>query len=77
MKIPELWLLAITACSIAAADAARAADAPAYPSRPIRFLLPFAPGGSADVIGRVLSPKLAEAMGQPWVVDNRDRKSVV
>ncbi len=48
-----------------------AASAPAYPSRPIRFLLPFAPGGSADVIGRVLSPKLSEAMGQQWVVDNR------
>ncbi len=60
--------MALTACS---ATVTFAASAPTYPSRPIRFLLPFAPGGSADVIGRVLSPKLAEAMGQPWVVDNR------
>lgn len=68
MKSSRLWLLAITACGVTETFAA---SAPAYPTRPIRFLLPFAPGGSADVIGRVLSPKLSEAMGQQWVVDNR------
>jgi tripartite-type tricarboxylate transporter receptor subunit TctC len=68
MKNSVLLLLAAMACCVTSAFAA---GAPAYPSRPVRLLLPFAPGGSADVIGRILSPKLSEAMGQQWVVDNR------
>ena len=46
------------------------ADA-AYPTRPIRLLVPFAPGGGSDTTARILSPRLHEAMGQAWVVDNR------
>jgi tripartite-type tricarboxylate transporter receptor subunit TctC len=42
-----------------------------YPSRPIRLVLPFPPGGGTDAVVRVMAPKLAEAMGQQWVVDNR------
>src|SRR4051812_23067276 len=42
-----------------------------YPSRPIRLLVPFAPGGGADTLGRILTPRLSEGMGQQWVVDNR------
>lgn len=49
--------------------AARAADS--YPTRPIRMLVPFAPGGGADTLARILTPKLHNAMGQAWVVDNR------
>jgi tripartite-type tricarboxylate transporter receptor subunit TctC len=42
-----------------------------YPSRPLRMIIPFAPGGASDFIGRILQPKLAEAFGQQVVADNR------
>jgi tripartite-type tricarboxylate transporter receptor subunit TctC len=45
--------------------------ADSYPSRPIRLLVPFAPGGGADTLARIVTPRLTEAMGQQWVVDNR------
>jgi tripartite-type tricarboxylate transporter receptor subunit TctC len=52
--------------------AASAADSGAgYPSRPVRLLVPFAPGGGADTLARILTPGLSDAMGQTWIVDNR------
>ena len=42
-----------------------------YPNRPIRFIVPFQPGGLADGIARVISQHLTQAMGQQWLVDNR------
>jgi tripartite-type tricarboxylate transporter receptor subunit TctC len=58
-----------TACL--AMPALHAAVLTDYPSRPIRLLVPFAPGGGADTLARIVTPKLTEAMGQQWVVDNR------
>src|SRR3990170_1243836 len=52
-------------------NAAFGAAAPAYPTRPIRLLIPFAPGGGADTLARIISPKLSQALGQQWVIDNR------
>jgi tripartite-type tricarboxylate transporter receptor subunit TctC len=48
-----------------------AALAQSYPSKPIRFIVPWPPGGGADVLSRIVSPKLGEALGQQVVIDNR------
>ena len=62
-------LLAI-ACLVAAAGA-YAQSAGSYPTRPVRMIIPFAPGGASDFVGRILQPKLSEELGQQVVVDNR------
>jgi tripartite-type tricarboxylate transporter receptor subunit TctC len=71
VRVPTCAAL-LTACACAVAPlAAGAASVSDYPHRPIRFLVPFAPGGGADTLARIMAPKLAEGMGQQWVVDNR------
>jgi len=42
-----------------------------YPSRPVRFILPFPPGGGTDTLGRAIGQKLGENLGQTVVLDNR------
>lgn len=51
--------------------AATAAAADAYPQRPIRFIVPFPPGGGNDIVGRIVAQKLAQGLGENVVVDNR------
>jgi tripartite-type tricarboxylate transporter receptor subunit TctC len=66
--LSALVLLLISGSAAAQVDADRVG---AYPSRPIRLVVPYAAGGVSDIMGRVLGQKMAELLGQPIVVDNR------
>jgi tripartite-type tricarboxylate transporter receptor subunit TctC len=55
----------------------RAHAAEQYPSRPIRFIIPFPPGGGNDILGRAFADRLGERLGQQWVVDNRGGASTI
>jgi tripartite-type tricarboxylate transporter receptor subunit TctC len=63
--------LAMMAFTAGAALAQSAADAARWPERPIHFIVPFTPGSSSDIVGRLVAQKLAERLGQPLVVENR------
>jgi tripartite-type tricarboxylate transporter receptor subunit TctC len=56
------------AISFGAAGAASASD---YPARPVKWIVPYPPGGTTDVLARVVAQWLSEKLGQPFVVENR------
>ena len=64
----RLLLFAFLLCC---ASVALAVDAQQYPSRPIRLVLGFAPGGASDTMARAIGTRLSEGLGQPVVIDNR------
>ena len=67
----QLKALAAIAALTSAAGAAAQSAVSGYPSREIRFIVPFPPGGGNDILARMLGPKMAEALGRPVVIDNR------
>jgi tripartite-type tricarboxylate transporter receptor subunit TctC len=70
MTLSRRTLLALLGATPAAALLPRAALA-AYPDHPIRLIVPFAPGGNADIVGRLVADIVNRALGQPVVVENR------
>ena len=63
--------LRLALAAFAAAAFSLPATAQDYPNKPVRVIVPFAPGGSADVFGRFIAQKLQESLGQNFVIDNR------
>ena len=68
-KFKRLAWASIAACSAIAAGAP--ASAQQYPTKPVRVIVPFAPGGGSDITARVFSNALSEQLGQQFIVDNR------
>jgi len=67
MNYPSARILVALTCALAAASA----FAQTYPTRPIKMLVPFAAGGTVDIVARLLGVRLAEELGQPLVVENK------
>jgi len=71
MKVRRRQFLCLAASAAALPAVSRAAWAQAYPSRPVRWIVPFPPGGPSDTLARPMAQWLSERLGQPFVIDNR------
>jgi tripartite-type tricarboxylate transporter receptor subunit TctC len=71
MKLPRRNFLHLAAGAAALPAATRIARGQAYPTRPVRWIVGFAPGGGNDIVARLMGQWLSERLGQPFVIENR------
>ena len=71
MKLPRRNFLYLAAGTVALPIASRIASAQNYPTRPVRIVVGFAPGGTGDITARLMGQWLSERLGQPFVIENR------
>ena len=71
MKLPRRQFLRLAASAAALPAASRLAWAQAYPTRPVRWIVGFAPGGGNDIVARLMGQWLSERLGQPFIIENR------
>src|SRR5205823_806668 len=69
-QLPRRTFLRLSAAAAALRLTSSTAWAQAYPARPVRVLVPFAPGGQVDVIARLIAQRLSEQLGQQFYVEN-------
>jgi hypothetical protein len=74
MKLPRRNFLHLAAGAAALPAASRFAWAQAYPARPVRLVVGFAPGAANDILARLIGQWLSERLGQPFVIENRGRR---
>ena len=71
MDLPRRRFLQLTAGAAVLPALPSTAKAQAYPNRPVHMIVPFAPGGSTDIVARLLGQSLQERLGQPFVIESR------
>jgi tripartite-type tricarboxylate transporter receptor subunit TctC len=71
MKLPRRQFLHLATGAAALPAVSRIASAQTYPTRPLRWIVGFPPGGAADTVARIVGQRPSEQMGQPLVIENR------